>query len=407
MHVQTKAQVSAPMQSVFISGFKVVKPQHCIAQDALLPWFVARHQEAEGNRSGGPKTANDQIQKLFQHYAVKPNKISQRYFDINDMVAQTAEREIYRFDATHEFGATNQQRNTEFAKHATRVFQQLYEPDTNTNPEVKAPQDKRPDQIIHVTCTGYVSPSAPQKLVSEPGWGAQTDVTHAYHMGCYAAIPAIRTARAFVSSESETQTDYSVDVVHTEVCSLHLNPLAHTPEQMIVQSLFADGHIKYTLHGGSLNRKKSQGKQLKILTILERVLPDSSQDMSWIPAPWGMQMNLSRHVPAKIKGAIAQFNLDLFAKAKLPAALMNECIYAIHPGGPKIIDGVSEVLGLSADQINESNEILYERGNMSSATLPHVWNAILLRDYSPGTKVVSFAFGPGLTIFGAIFEIIL
>jgi len=40
---------------------------------------------------------------------------------------------------------------------------------------------------------------------------------------------------------------------------------------------------------------------------------------------------------------------------------------------------------------------------MSSATLPHVWKAILDDDAVPsGTLIVSLAFGPGLTIAGAI-----
>ena len=42
---------------------------------------------------------------------------------------------------------------------------------------------------------------------------------------------------------------------------------------------------------------------------------------------------------------------------------------------------------------------------MSSATLPHVWQEILNKNYSIGTKIISYAFGPGLTLFGAVFEI--
>jgi predicted naringenin-chalcone synthase len=80
-------------------------------------------------------------------------------------------------------------------------------------------------------------------------------------------------------------------------------------------------------------------------------------------------------------------------------------IFAIHPGGPKIIDSVQEVLELSDNQIKESRKILFERGNMSSATLPHVWSEILGNNYPIGTNVISFAFGPGLTLFGSVFTI--
>jgi predicted naringenin-chalcone synthase len=41
---------------------------------------------------------------------------------------------------------------------------------------------------------------------------------------------------------------------------------------------------------------------------------------------------------------------------------------------------------------------------MSSATLPHIWAKILAETgVRYGTPVVSLAFGPGLTIVGAIF----
>ena len=80
-------------------------------------------------------------------------------------------------------------------------------------------------------------------------------------------------------------------------------------------------------------------------------------------------------------------------------------IFAIHPGGPKIIDAVQEVLELSDQQTAQSKKVLFERGNMSSATLPHVWVEILKDPVAAGTKVISFAFGPGLTLFGSVFEV--
>ena len=95
---------------------------------------------------------------------------------------------------------------------------------------------------IHVTCTGYQSPSAAQKIVLKRGWEKNTMVTHAYHMGCMAALPAIRMALG-----SASHRDCRVDIVHTELCSLHMNPALHSDEQLVAQSLFADGMIKYTL----------------------------------------------------------------------------------------------------------------------------------------------------------------
>ena len=55
------------------------------------------------------------------------------------------------------------------------------------------PNAQPPDDIIHVSCSGYVSPSPVQSFLSRRGW-LGVGVTHSYHMGCYGAFPAIRTA---------------------------------------------------------------------------------------------------------------------------------------------------------------------------------------------------------------------
>ena len=79
--------------------------------------------------------------------------------------------------------------------------------------------------------------------------------------------------------------------------------------------------------------------------------------------------------------------------------------FAIHPGGPKIIDYVVDAVGISKDQACWSYEILRQQGNMSSATIPHIFNEIINDDnIVSGTKIVAMAFGPGLTATGLLLE---
>jgi predicted naringenin-chalcone synthase len=289
-------------------------------------------------------------------------------------------------------GASIGQRTKFFSERANGVLENFY-----------APGEANLSHIVHVTCTGYRSPSPAQLLVAKRGWGAAVGVTHAYHMGCYAALPAIRVAEGLVSArvarDSTPDQPNRVDIVHTEMCGLHMNPAARTPEQIVVQSLFADGHVKYSV-------SPAGGRGLRVLAIKEAVLEGSDQDMSWAPEDWGLQMNLSREVPDKIRGIIGNFFRDMAGQAGLdPVALRRDAIFAIHPGGPKIIQAVQEAMEITEEQTEFSRAVLRERGNMSSATLPHVWASILETKPAPGTKIVSYAFGPGLTVFGAIFEV--
>lgn len=376
------------MDSIFINQFHIVKPKNCFPQTELLKWITQAHQQAESFKSKESSLDSDLIEKLFQRYGVKETQILQRYFECSDVFTYASKNaEIYSISKDTPHGVDVLQRAHFFSERAYDVLKEIYDL-SKVRP--------RPHHLIHVTCTGYISPSAAQRMLTADNWGQRTDITHAYHMGCYAALPAIRIAKSLVASEN-----IQVDVVHNEMCGLHMDTLAQTPEQMIIQTLFADGHVKYTL---SKNKSES-GENLKLLGIQEMVIPNSQLDMSWIPAPWGMQMNLSRDVPLKIKTELKTFSEELFAKAGISATKATEAVFAVHPGGPKIIDAVQTILELSDSQISESRKILFERGNMSSATLPHIWSEIIHNRYPVGTLVISFAFGPGLTLFGSVFEV--
>lgn len=379
------------MSPVYLNDFKTANPKNCYSQDELQQWIIDCHQRAQLEADSN-YISSDSIQKLFQRYAVKSDQISQRYIECSDIKNDSfSNNEIYKLNAHTTQGVDIQERAHFFSMRALEVFHEFY--DTN--------RVAKPDHLIHVTCTGYVSPSAAQRIVTDGDWNKQTDITHAYHMGCYAALPAIRIANSLVRSESVENDQFKADIVHNEMCGLHMNPLAQTPEQMVVQTLFADGHVKYS----ATTKLSSKGGNLKVVALHEKIVPDTELDMSWVPAPWGMQMNLSREVPQKIKSQLKIFSDELFKKAKLDLTDALGSVFAIHPGGPKIITAVQECLELQDHQIRESTQVLNQRGNMSSATLPHVWDLILKRQYPEGTKIVSYAFGPGLTLFGSVFEV--
>lgn len=384
------------MKDVYLNQFEVIKPPYMVQQNSLTEWIARCHLAAEKvteeSNDSGAMSGDISILKLFQRYAVKEAQIATRYFENEDVHGSDfSKMQIFKINKEQPQGENILTRTQFFSEKALKVFQQFY-----------ANIKYKPDHLIHVTCTGYISPSAPQKIVADVTWQKPTAITHAYHMGCYAALPAVRLAQSLVASESIKNSAFTTDIVHTEICGLHLNPMAHTPEQMVVQTLFADGHIKYSATG----EKRKDSRNFKIISTLERVLPDSAQDMSWVPSPWGMQMNLSREVPTKIKGHLKTFFQELLEKSDMTLAEALASQFAIHPGGPKIIDSVQETLELNDDQTKHSRTVLRQRGNMSSATLPHVWE-LMLNDESiaMGSRVVSFAFGPGLTMFGCVLEV--
>lgn len=376
---------------IFLHDFQSQPAKHHSGQGAILEWIAAAHAQAEITLQ---KPATDEereaitrkYRKLVLRFGCSTDRISSRNAFLDDFTHTGWDRmRIFQLNE-YPSGKPYGERSRFFREISGLAFDQFY-------PEAAEP----PPVLIHVTCTGYVSPSGAQRLVAKRDWGRFTEVFHAYHMGCYASLPAIRMAAGFVERGKS-----QVDIVHTELCTLHLDPTQHLPEQLVVQTLFADGVIRYS--ASRLGEGSSARKGLELLATQEEIAPGTEDAMSWMVSGFGMLMTLSRKVPDHIRAHLGPFLDRLAATAGLTAAqLCEKALFAIHPGGPRIIDEIAEHLGLRPGQVQASNTILSNYGNMSSATLPHVWKALLEDAAVPtGTLIVSMAFGPGLTISGAL-----
>jgi predicted naringenin-chalcone synthase len=207
-------------------------------------------------------------------------------------------------------------------------------------------------------------------------------------------VPALRIASGSLATGARR-----VDIAHTELCSLHLDPRDHALEQLVVHSLFSDGLVHYR----AVRDRGEPG--LRVLALHERIIPDSDGAMAWTVGDAGMRMTLARDVPERIASSLRTFVLELLARAGYGLPALANALVAVHPGGPRIIDGVRDVLELGEPQVVTSRSVLRDHGNMSSATLPHIWMRMLEDPrVAVGTLIVSLAFGPGLTVVGAVLE---
>jgi len=377
-----------PAPLLFLNDFRILPLPHQAEQRAILEWLAEAHARAELAARGpeadpGARAALAQrLRKLVLRFGCSTDRIRTRGSALDDFTHTDWARmrifDLDRFPA----GRGSAARGRIFQEVTEAAFRQAYLGDT------------APDALVHVTCTGYASPSGAQRLVAERGWGASTRVLHAYHMGCYASLPALAITAGLAATGTRR-----IDLVHTELCTLHLNPLLHDPEQLVVQTLFADGMIRYTAAGPG-----APAAGMEVLALHEEIIPGTEAEMAWSVGDHGMAMTLSRRVPDHIRANLAPFLARLAERAGTSADhLAREARFAIHPGGPRIIDEIADLLGLAAAQVQASNDVLLNHGNMSSATLPHVWKA-LLEDpaVAPGTLVAAMAFGPGLTVSGAV-----
>ena len=187
------------------------------------------------------------ISALVEKYAVSSEYINKRqillFDELNDFIENEMEStpvSDYPLPATFVKDSNNNfipkigDRMAWFNSKMDQVFDKFYEEESIVCPE----------NMVHVSCSGYSSPSVAQKAVISRKW-ENTQVTHSYQMGCYGAFPAIRTAKGLLAS---SENNGRVDIVHTELLSAHLNLTEVSPANTMICSLFADGFIGYSMY---------------------------------------------------------------------------------------------------------------------------------------------------------------
>jgi predicted naringenin-chalcone synthase len=96
----------------------------------------------------------------------------------------------------------------------------------------------------------------------------------------------------------------------------------------------------------------------------------------------GFDIVLSSYVPEIIKSGIASFTQKLLKQAEFTLRKID--IYAIHPGGLKILQACEEALNITNEANKYSYDILANYGNMSSATvlfvLKNIWDNLQKND---------------------------
>jgi alpha-pyrone synthase len=251
--------------------------------------------------------------------------------------------------------------------------------------------------LVCVTCTGFSAPGLDLELIRQLALEPSVERMQLGFMGCYAAINALRLARHLVRSEPTAR----VLVVCLELCTLHLQEVDDL-EQVLSFLIFADGAAAALVTG--------EPRGLRLLGGSTAVVPEAADQITWRIGDRGFDMGLSgevpgtvgRHLPGALQELVAGGPRAGSSSAKRGSHMRDIKLWAVHPGGRSVLDAVERSLGLGADDLAWSREVLRSYGNMSSVTVLFVLEAMLRAGASgPGCAM---AFGPGLAIESLLFE---
>ncbi|WUC08245.1 type III polyketide synthase [Nocardia sp. NBC_00565] len=254
--------------------------------------------------------------------------------------------------------------------------------------------------LVFVTSTGFIAPGVDVAVVKQLGLSPSVGRVVVNFMGCAAAMNGIRTAVDYVRAHP----DKKAMVVCLELSSVNA-VFDDNINDVIIHSLFGDGCGAVVIGAGQVQQPLAPGKV--VIRDSFSQLFDGAEDGIVLGVNHnGITCELSENLPEYIYTGVDPVVTAVLRRNGLQKSDVD--LWAIHPGGPKIIEESVHSLGIPAERAASSWEVLARFGNMLSVSLIFVLEQMIQQAETakPISTGVAFSFAPGVTLEGMIFDII-
>lgn len=317
--------------------------------------------------------------------------IEHRYSVLDDYTKQNGEFLFYPNTPTLEPFPTVEKRMDVYREYAVQLAEEAIQ-----NCLSKATVLAREiTHLITISCTGMYAPGLDIELVERLQLPSNVQRTAVNFMGCYAAFNGIKLADAICKANKQA----NVLLVCTELCTIHFQKKTEQ-DHLISNAIFGDGAAAVLMQG-----QPSGQLSLELQSFHCDLAPAGKEDMAWHIGDTGFEMTLSSYVPDLIKSGIRSLTNKLLKG--LQTSISEIKLYAIHPGGRRILEAIEAELGLTREDNRFAYQVLRDFGNMSSATVLFVLQELMqsLTPHEKDESVLSFAFGPGLTLESMLLKV--
>lgn len=150
----------------------------------------------------------------------------------------------------------------------------------------------------------------------------------------------------------------------------------------------------------------------ELSSAIQQYLPDTDKTIQGELTEEGISFFLGRELPLVIEDHVEAFCKKLAmegARGESHDVNYNDMFWAMHPGGPAILNKVESKLRLCPDKLNASRQALRDYGNASSNTIIYVLENIIEESRKKKESGESdcewgliLAFGPGITFEGIL-----
>eukprot|EP00428_Durinskia_dybowskii_P070551 CAMPEP_0170395020 /NCGR_PEP_ID=MMETSP0117_2-20130122/21559_1 /TAXON_ID=400756 /ORGANISM="Durinskia baltica, Strain CSIRO CS-38" /LENGTH=1198 /DNA_ID=CAMNT_0010651309 /DNA_START=37 /DNA_END=3633 /DNA_ORIENTATION=+ len=253
-------------------------------------------------------------------------------------------------------------------------------------------KDKSTITHILTTCTsGWTEPGIGCSVIKSLGLSEDIQKAELNFNGCFCGATCLRVARDIIRAGDAN----AVLIVACEVATTHYDWNRTETEIMIAQSLFADGAASIVVAKEGVWKFSQTGSS---------IVPNSGHLLGLRPPMHEDEtmymMTLSKFVSPSLYAYFSKgHGKDILKKLYNPREA--KPALAIHPGGPRILEAVGDVffeLGWQEDALQASYDTFGQFGNLGSAAMLFVLASRLSKNDIKEDKLITMAFGPGVTV---------
>jgi predicted naringenin-chalcone synthase len=180
--------------------------------------------------------------------------------------------------------------------------------------------------------------------------------------------------------------------ISVEICSATFQ-VGNDISLIVSNALFGDGAA------AAVVSRRAEGWRLVRSASMTR--PLHREAIRYIHKGGELHNQLAREVPELAAAIVPEVVADLLASCRVPRHEVN--LWALHPGGDKVLNALQESLDLTDTQMAPSRLVLRNFGNMSS---PTAW--FIVRDVAgqagPDEYCLMVAFGAGFSAHACLLQ---